>query len=335
MKAGIVSTAAALASVSCGSAFAPSRTHQSSPASVTRGTPLSSSAIAAVPKMSNPYKNLPWNTDREEAREIRRLTLENAALFRELGLPEDATYEDVDTVTKQLIALTEDPSLPKNEGLKRKIKIEIARDKIYQIRLNERITGVRDGAGEKAEAADKWDEGGLLALQELGDSVDDIIKPKKKLRIPIISGLIEYSQSIYQPPDDQWKNRQITIWGLSTLFCLLVPTLTEGFFRLNWLPAGGIMGYRGMPGMEDVGSGYNPFRGKRNKKHQVQAIMISLFLWTVGRGLAYTFVSRIPAMATSRSEQWFRFALVQGMLGTACSFLQTYKGDEGNPELMI
>lgn len=164
MKAGIVSTAAALASVSCGSAFAPSRTHQSSPASVTRGTPLSSSAIAAVPKMSNPYKNLPWNTDREEAREIRRLTLENAALFRELGLPEDATYEDVDTVTKQLIALTEDPSLPKNEGLKRKIKIEIARDKIYQIRLNERITGVRDGAGEKAEAADKWDEGGLLAL---------------------------------------------------------------------------------------------------------------------------------------------------------------------------
>lgn len=167
------------------------------------------------------------------------------------------------------------------------------------------------------------------------DNIDAIIKPKEKLRIPVVSGLVEYFQSIIVPPDEAWRKRQLIIWGASTLLCLIVPTLTEGFARVNWLPAGGMMGYRGMPGMGEDADGFNPYRGKRNKKHQLQAMMIAVFCWVMARSVAETVVSKIPAMAASRSAEWFRFAIVQASLGTLVSYIQTYKEGEDNPELMI
>lgn len=169
------------------------------------------------------------------------------------------------------------------------------------------------------------------------DSVDDIIKPKQKLRIPIISGLAEYIDSCIVPPDSQWRRRQLLIWGCSTLLCLINPPLTEGFSKMNWLPAGGMMGYRGMPGIVGgEGGGYNPYRGKRNKKHQVQAMGIAIFGWVVAKMVAESVVSRVPAMAVSRSAEWFRFAIVQTTLGVLVSYIQTYKeGESDMKELMI
>ena len=155
MKAAILSTAAAAATISTATAFAPPATCKA-----TRSMALNS-AIAAVPSVPNPYAKLPWVTEREERKQQRNLEIENASLFRELGLPEDATYEDVAAKTKHLIELTE--VLPKNEGIKKKIKIEIARDKIYQIRLNERIAGVRTEQ-EDAARAEKWDNEGVDGL---------------------------------------------------------------------------------------------------------------------------------------------------------------------------
>ena len=106
--------------------------------------------------------------EREEKRKARRLSIDNAALFRELGLPEDATYEDVASRTEHLIELTrlavdDGGSTTKNEGIKRRIKIEIARDKIYQIRLNERISGVRSEQDDAARVS-KLEESGIEGL---------------------------------------------------------------------------------------------------------------------------------------------------------------------------
>jgi len=332
MRIAIFSTAALAAISSTCHAFAPSH-QQSRTANSIRPNLNSATAISAAVALPDPYKNLPWNTEREDARKARRLTIENASLFRELGLPEDATYEDVAAKTKHLIELTNE--LPRIEGIKKKIKIEIARDKIYQIRLNERISGVRSEQEDAARVSKLEEEGidGLVAMTT--DSVDDIIKPKKKLRIPLVSPLIEYIQSVIVPPDDAWRNRQLIIWGASTLVCLLVPTLTEGFARVNWLPAGGMMGYRGMPGMADTGQGYNPFRGKRNKKHQVQAIGIAVFFWIFAKTIGEKIVMGVPAMAASRSVMWFKFALVQAMMGSLCLFIQTYKEGEEGKDLMV
>ena len=166
MKGLLASSGAAIlaaTTISTSHAFAPpssSSSIQSSQGPKSRSVALNS-AIAAVPSISNPYNNLPWNVEREEKRKQRRLTIENSQLFRELGLPTDATYEDVAETTQRLIAETE--LLPKNEGIKKKIKIEIARDKIYQIRLNERITGVR-GEQEDAARVSKLEEGGVEGL---------------------------------------------------------------------------------------------------------------------------------------------------------------------------
>ena len=144
--------AAALASAALGGAFAPSPLRPR-----TTPRPLTARAAALPAIVAEPYRNLPWNVARREAREARRLTYDNAALFRELGLPEDATYEDVAAMTEHLIGLT--AGLPKNEALKKKIKIEIARDKIYQIRLNERISGVRQEQEDAARVSKLEDEG--------------------------------------------------------------------------------------------------------------------------------------------------------------------------------
>jgi hypothetical protein len=173
MKVSILSATAMAVVVASSSrcrAFAPpaTRHHHSSGRRQSRSRSLAlNSAISArpgpagLPRLPNPYEGLPWNAEREERRKQRRLAIANAALFRELGLPEDATYEDVAARTKHLIELAAE--LPKNEGIKRRIKIEIARDKIYQIRLNERISGVR-AEQEDAARVSKLEEAGVDGL---------------------------------------------------------------------------------------------------------------------------------------------------------------------------
>ena len=63
------------------------------------------------------------------------MKLERSGLHRELGIAEDATYEELCEATDNLIARAGD-------DLKQKIKIEVAKDKILQIQLNERLAGL-------------------------------------------------------------------------------------------------------------------------------------------------------------------------------------------------
>ncbi len=77
----------------------------------------------------------------------RKLRLERSALHRELGIAEDATYEEIVAATDLLIANADG-------DLKRKIQIEVAKDKILQIRLNERLAGLTQASTEaKAQSS--------------------------------------------------------------------------------------------------------------------------------------------------------------------------------------
>lgn len=116
--------------------FAPSST--ASALSRSR-SPLKSTQIfsttqlpAAIP---NPLKKLPWNVAKDRERQARKLKLERSQLHRELGIAEDATYEEIVEATDRLIARAGD-------DIKAKIKVEVAKDKILQIRLNERLAGL-------------------------------------------------------------------------------------------------------------------------------------------------------------------------------------------------
>jgi len=130
---------AALFSVAVASAFAPasfnppiSRAVVSSPLFSTTTT------LDAVP---NPFKQLPWNVEKDKKRQALKLRLERSKLHRELGIAEDASYEEIVAATDSLIARAGD-------DFKRKIKIEVTKDKILQIRLNERLAGLAAASTE-------------------------------------------------------------------------------------------------------------------------------------------------------------------------------------------
>ncbi len=132
-------------------AFAP--IHTTSPISRKASTsnPLfgTSTTLEAVP---NPFKQLPWNVEKEKQRQALKLRLERSRLHRELGIAQDATYEEIVAATDSLIARA-------GGDLKRKIKIEVAKDKILQIRLNERLAGLA-AASTEARAQSSFETDG-------------------------------------------------------------------------------------------------------------------------------------------------------------------------------
>lgn len=290
---------------------------------------LPASLSSILPSFENPYAKLPWKLQRIEERKTRKNTLDNAALYRDLGLPADASYENVRDKTAFLIAEAEAAG-----DIKARIQVEIARDRIYQIRLNERELGL-DVATIEAKRASSYDKRDFTSMT---DTVDDVIEKKvavEERSIPIISWLI----SCIKPPDEKYRNRQIAVWGGISLLCLINPPLVEGASKVQWLPAGGMMGYRGM-GIEDMGGGggggrYNPFRGRRNKAHQLQAIALSLTVWILSKYLAQWAVDGVEVLKMSRSAEWFKFAIVQSIMGTMTAYIQTFKEDNQGKDLMV
>jgi hypothetical protein len=96
---------------------------------------LQQAAKSFTTKLSNPLQQLPWNVEKERQREIRRNQMERSKIFRQIGIAEDATYEEIVHATDQLI-------LAAGNNLKQKIQIEIMKDQILQHRLNERLNGL-------------------------------------------------------------------------------------------------------------------------------------------------------------------------------------------------
>ncbi len=88
---------------------------------------------------------------------------ERAILHRELGFAEDATYEEIVAATNSLIAAA-------GNDLKTKIKIEVTKDKILQIRLNERLAGLVAETKE-ARAQSSYELDGYV-LQEINVDVE-------------------------------------------------------------------------------------------------------------------------------------------------------------------
>ena len=107
--------------------------------------------------MPNPMSKLPWNVRRERIREARRLKHESAKLHRQLGIAEDSTYEQITMATDDLIRRS-------GGDIKKKIKIEMAKDQILQIRLNERLAGLTKVTAEARQQSTYEVEGYVCLL---------------------------------------------------------------------------------------------------------------------------------------------------------------------------
>ena len=128
--------AASLLLATAVSAFAPTATQHQQRSSSSLHTPtLHATKLAALPSIPNPFQQLPWNVEKAQRSKERKLKLERSRLHRELGIAEDATYEEINEATETMIARADG-------DLKRKIQIEVIKDKILQIRLNERLAGM-------------------------------------------------------------------------------------------------------------------------------------------------------------------------------------------------
>lgn len=109
-------------------------------------SPSSTQRHLAATAVANPFKKLPWNVRKEQEREARRLKLERVKLHRQLGIAEDATYEEIVTATDRLVAAA-------GSNLKQKVLVEVAKDKILQYRLSERLAGyVKANAEARAQS---------------------------------------------------------------------------------------------------------------------------------------------------------------------------------------
>ena len=142
---------ALLLSLTATAAFAPSAVR------LTAVSTSPSALNAAAPAVPNPFKKLPWVAEKERQREARRMKMERAKLHRELGIVEDATYEEIVIATDNLIAAA-------GSDVKQKIKIEVAKDKILQIRLNERLAGLTEET-KAARAQSSFEKEGCVTQE--------------------------------------------------------------------------------------------------------------------------------------------------------------------------
>lgn len=212
----------------------------------------------------NPFKALPWNQRKEQERETRKLKMESARLHRELGIADDATFEEIMDVTGTLIQNAE-----LEKDVKKKIRVEVAKDRIMQIKLNERLAGLtvltEDAkAQSRLEEADEDDE-------ELYPDTATTSSSSPSLSMP------GFLQGIIKKPDEKWRNKQLKVFGILTGTCWVLPPMAEKVIMINWLFAAGQVGRRGMTtsGGGEGGGDFNPYEGRRNKPHQRTAILLS------------------------------------------------------------
>jgi uncharacterized membrane-anchored protein len=286
--------------------FAPATSANLFKASGTSPFTMSTTAMKAGKKSSipNPFNALPWNVAKEQAREARRLKIESAGLHRQLGIAEDATFEEITEVTQNLIKKAE------AEGdVKKKIKVEVAKDRIMQIKLNERLAGLTI-LTEDAKAQSRLEE---------AEEDDEELFPEKKQREWKAPGLF---QGLIQKPDAAYRERQIKVFGFMTLVCWVLPPMAEKIIMINWLFAAGQIGRRGMG--ENPDADFNPYEGRKNKPHQRTAIFLSGFVWLVLKvwtgmlgNVKYAFGPRYSIVIEA--------TLMNICLGIFTAYTQTYK----------
>lgn len=283
------------------------RTTNTTPFTMMSTTTLSAKKNSKTIPIPNPFKVLPWNAKKEAEREARKLKTEASNLHRQLGIAQDATYEEITQVTSDLISKYE------AEGdIKGKIKVEIAKDKILQIRLNERLAGLTT-LTEDAKAQSR--------LEEIDEDEDDELYPDKvksrEWRVP------RFMEGLIQKPDVAYRNRQIKVFGLMTLVCFVLPPMTEKIIMINWLFAAGQIGRRGMPGAGGDGE-FSPYAGKRSAPHQRTAILLSMMVWLVLKVWTGT-LGNIKGIFGPRYVIVVEAALMNLALGIFTAFTQTYK----------
>lgn len=250
------------------------------------------------PSFPNPLSKLPWNVSREKARETRRLKQEAALLYRELGVAEDATFEEIQEATATLLARYAN-------DLKKKVKVEITKDKIMQIRLNQRLGGM------VKETSD------VAANSYLEEDAEDFGKQPINLQLP------GWLQTLVVKPDQIWRDQCVLWFGAFAFLGILMPTQAEGLQKWSFLLSGALMGTRGTPKPEP---GQGLFRTQKVGPHSFIGFGLALgaFMWW---GFLTSLIMKSLSPVLDGSPFYFTLQnmLIAGFMGLTTAYLQPYK----------
>lgn len=265
-----------------------------------RSTSTSLSASISLPSISNPLKKLPWNVEKEKAAEARRVRQEAALLYRELGIADDASYEEIVAATDVLIA--------KADGdIKKKVKVEITKDKILQLRLQQRV------AGQMAEVSQARVERSIISEANEGKKV------KTK------SGKPKWFEDVYKPSEnEQEQTNNLILYGLTLLFVMLNPALANGFKFVSTILTCGRLLRRGMP---KYSRNNPPPKGATSHYMKGLAFCVSYFLIlnNISRVLFGSFLDASEPAKAALLEQLQHF-IIQPAFWWAANNIQFYKG---------
>jgi len=266
--------------------------------------------LPTVPSIPNPFQQLPWNVEKSEKRTARKLKLERSKLHRELGIAEDATYEKIVEATEIMIERADG-------DIKRKILIEVTKDKILQIRLNERLAGLMsDIVTKDAKAQSGFEEVGNALETELAE---ERAKEQKEWNAPA------WTKGLIVKPDQKQINGQIRLWGILSLMGLALPPFIQYSNRFTWLVCIAQLSFRGMPtdNLEGGGIAMRFGGGSGSKSHIKTAWLIGLSVSLLGAVLTY---SLMPAWAKGlRMTPFIVYSMRNFIYGTACCYFQPYK----------
>lgn len=245
--------------------------------------------------MANPLKKLPWNVQKEKEREARRLKLEGAKLYRELGVTEDATFEEIQEATQNLLL--------RHEGdLKKKVKIEITKDKIMQLRLNQRLGGMLKES--KEAKADSY----------LNEDAVEFKKTKKEFKPPA------WTRGLIVKPSEQWRDNCLIFFGGSCVLGVFLPSAAAGLRFMAFLLGAGFMAKRGTPGGEPG----QPYR-ERVGIHTPLAFFFAFVTYVLSAAFAAAFTRAIPGIAENQIRASIENIIVSGSIGLVTAFVQPYK----------
>lgn len=252
--------------------------------------------VSLAGRIPNPLAKLPWNVAKEKAREERRLKQEAALLYRELGVAEDSSFEEIQEATATLLARYEN-------DIKKRVKVEITKDKIMQIRLNQRLSGITK---ENADAA---------ASIYLAEEAEEFKNQPKEWEAP------KWSRGLIVKPNSMWWNNCVIFFGGLAALGIFLPSQAEGLPWMSLMLTAGLMASRGTPPAEP-GQGF--MRGGKVGGHTFFAFGLSIFSFTVLSSFASLLARTLLA---ETNTFWFPFqnAFIAISMGLVTSFIQTYK----------
>jgi len=264
------------------------------------------SSIASIQTLVenlNLYKKLPWNVKREQDRRARQLRRETATYYRELGIPEDATFEEINEATENLKKKFRD-------DMKKQIKVDVLKDKIMQLRLEQRMGGLMTVSSE--------------ARQDTTLTKRAAEYRRKKLLV--LPSAPKWTRGLVVKPNEAWRKTCVTMFGPMAIAGFILPNVSTGLTFFALAIGAGLMGSRGARDEFNVNA--RGMRGARSELgwHNFQAFGFALTIFFFAYATSTYLLSRSSLVGNPIEKPLVNVAC-QGTLFIASLYMKFYKGD--------